>query len=142
MKIHIVTVGPPKPAYAKEGWGEYFNRLKHYHALRVTHIADKRNDTEHFRQAIGNAFLVALDIPGRQFTSEQLAQFLEQKAAEGRELCFVIGGPEGLPAEVRQQADLSWSLSKLTFPHDLAMVILLEALYRTSAINSGIKYHK
>jgi len=142
VRIHIITVGSPKLAYAKQGWDEYFGRLKHLHSIRTTHIADKHNDVAHFEQAIGSAFLVALKIEGRQLSSLQLAQFLEKRAQEGREVCFAIGGPEGLPPEIRGKADFSWSFSELTFPHDLAMVILLESLYRASTINAGSKYHK
>lgn len=142
MKIHIITVGSPKLAYAKLGWEEYWNRLKHFHTIRVTHISDKHNNAVHFEQAIGGAYLVSLDIAGRQFSSVQLAAFIEKRAQESREICFVIGGPEGLPESIRAKADMSWSFSDLTFPHDLAMVILLEALYRASTINSNTKYHK
>lgn len=142
MKIHIITVGSPKLAYAKQGWDEYFGRLKHFHTIRATHIPDKHNDVAHFEQAIGNAYMVALEIEGRQFSSPQLAAFLEKRAQEGREVCFVIGGPEGLPKEIRDIANTSWSFSRLTFPHDLAMVILLESLYRASTITAGTKYHK
>lgn len=142
MKLHITTVGTPKLPYAKQGWEEYWNRLKHFHTIRVTHIADKHNDAEHIRQAIGNAFTIVMEIKGKQFSSEGLAEFLENKSQEGRELCFVIGGPDGLPEEVRSSADLQWSMSQLTFPHDLAMVVLLESLYRASTINAGTKYHK
>lgn len=142
MKLHIVTIGSPKLSYAKEGWAEYLNRLKHFHTLRITHIPDKHNDALHFEQAIGNGYLVALEIEGKQLSSPELADFLEKHSMDGREVCFVVGGPEGLPSEIRAKADLSWSFSDLTFPHDLAMVILLEALYRASTINAGTKYHK
>jgi 23S rRNA (pseudouridine1915-N3)-methyltransferase len=142
MKLHIITVGSPKLDYAKLGWKEYWDRLKHFHNIRVTHIPDKHNDAEHIQQAIGNAYVVVMDIPGKQYSSEQLANILEQRAQDSREVCFVIGGPEGLPPEITKKAAMAWSLSDLTFPHDLAMVILLEALYRASTINAGIKYHK
>jgi 23S rRNA (pseudouridine1915-N3)-methyltransferase len=142
VKIHIVTVGSPKLDYAKIAWGEYWNRLKHFHTIRATHIPDKNNDVAHFEQAARGAYLVVLDIPGKQLSSPQLADFLEKRAQEGKEVCFIIGGPEGLPAQISAKADLSWSLSELTFPHDLAMVLLLEALYRASTINAGSKYHK
>jgi 23S rRNA (pseudouridine1915-N3)-methyltransferase len=81
-------------------------------------------------------------IEGEQLSSRQLAAFLQKRAIDGRELCLVIGGPEGLPEAVIAAADYQWSFSKLTFPHDLAMVILLEALYRASTINAGTPYHK
>lgn len=143
MKIHIVTVGEPKLPYAKQGWQEYFGRLKHYHSLRVTRVPDKHAyDGEYLLGACGGAYKVALAIEGKQLNSPELAAFLEKRALEGRELCFLIGGPEGLPQTVIDRADYAWSLSKLTFPHDLAMVVLLEALYRASTITAGTPYHR
>lgn len=143
MRIHILTVGQPKLAYAKQGWEEYLQRLKRQQTVRVTHIPDKyAYDASYTLQAVGNAYAVALVIDGQQFTSPELAAFLEKRALDGREVCFLIGGPEGLPEAVIAQADVSWGLSKLTFPHDLAMVILLETLYRASTISAGLPYHK
>jgi 23S rRNA (pseudouridine1915-N3)-methyltransferase len=143
MKMHIITVGQPKLAYAKAGWEEYWNRLKHYHQLRVTHLNDKKAyDATAILEAAGNAYKVGLIIEGKNLSSLELSQFLDQRAQEGREVCFIIGGPEGLPAEVQQKMDTAWSFSRLTFPHDLAMVVLLEALYRASTISAGQPYHK
>lgn len=142
MKLHLVTIGDPKLAYAKSGWNEYVKRLGRFHSVRSTHIADKQNDAAHLLQAAGTAYKIALVIDGSQLTSPDLAQFLEKRAQEGRELCFLIGGPEGLPAVIIGQADYQWSFSKLTFPHDLAMVILAETLYRASTIAAGHPYHK
>lgn len=142
MKLHIITIGQPKLDYAKQGWKEYWQRLKHYHGLRVTHIADKHNDAEHILEAAGSSYKVALEIEGQQFSSHELAVFLEKRALDGREVSFIIGGPDGLPDEVRAAADFQWSFGKLTLPHDLAMVTLLETLYRASTINSGQPYHR
>jgi 23S rRNA (pseudouridine1915-N3)-methyltransferase len=143
MKIHIVTIGEPKLAYAKTGWEEYLRRLQRYHQVRVTHLADKwANDASRIMQAVGNAYSVGLVIEGKQLASPDLAAFLEQRAQEGREVCFIIGGPEGLPPQVRTSVNLAWSFSDLTFPHDLAMVVLAEALYRASTIAAGHPYHK
>ncbi|HEU4913962.1 MAG TPA: 23S rRNA (pseudouridine(1915)-N(3))-methyltransferase RlmH [Candidatus Saccharimonadales bacterium] len=143
MKLHLITVGEPKLAYAKAGWDEYLKRLKHYHSLRITHIADKyAYDAGHLLDAAGSAYKVALVIDGKQYTSPELSGFLDKRALDGREICFIIGGPEGLPQGVIGQSDLQWGLSRLTFPHDLAMVVLLEALYRASTISAGIPYHK
>ena len=141
MKIHIVTVGSPKLAYATLGWEECIKRLQHYHDVRITHISNKQNDATHLLEAAKTTHLVALVIDGPQMNSEQLATFLDKKAYEAREVCFMIGGPDGLPEAVIQQADTMWSMSKLTFPHDLAMVILAETLYRSSTINDGLPYH-
>jgi 23S rRNA (pseudouridine1915-N3)-methyltransferase len=143
MKLHIVTIGEPKLAYAKAGWEEYLKRLRHYHTIQVTHIPDKRaSDSAYIQQTIGTTFAVALVVDGKQLTSPELAAFLEKRALEAREVCFIIGGPEGLPQDILQQSDFQWGLSKLTFPHDLAMVILLETLYRASTIAAGQPYHK
>lgn len=142
MKFHIITVGSPKLGYAKQGWEEYFNRLKHYHQLRVTHIPDKRNDATSILEAAGNSYKVGLVIEGNQLSSPELSDFLDKRALEGRELCFLIGGPDGLPQEVIDRLDYQWSFGKLTFPHDLAMVILLESLYRASTISAGHPYHR
>lgn len=142
MKIHLVTIGQPKLSFAKEGWKEYWKRLQHYHQMKVTHIQDKNNDAQHLLAAAGKAYKVALCIEARQFSSTQLATFLNQRALEGKEVCFLIGGPEGLPPEVIDNSDFCWSLGELTFPHDVAMVLTLEALYRASTINSGQPYHK
>ena len=142
MKIHLVTIGKPKLAYAQAGWEEYISRLKHFHQLRITHIPDKHNTAPFIITAIGNASLVALVIDEPQYSSHELANFLETQALSGREVCFVIGGPDGLMPEVIARADKTLGLSKLTFPHDLAMVILAEALYRASTINAGQPYHR
>jgi 23S rRNA (pseudouridine1915-N3)-methyltransferase len=143
MKLHLVTVGEPKLAYAREGWTEYVKRLQHYHTVRVTHVADKwAYDAAYLQQIPGSAYIVTLVINGKQFTSPELATFLEKRALDAREVCFIIGGPEGLPQPVIDQADTQLGLSKLTFPHDLAMVVLAEALYRASTITAGHPYHK
>lgn len=144
MKIHIITIGEPKLAYAKTGWAEYLQRLQRYHQVRTTHLADKwTDDAARILAAAGpQAYKVALVIEGKQLTSQELAGFLDKQAHEGRELCFIIGGPNGLPPEVIAQSDMRWSFSRLTFPHDLAMVVLLETLYRAATINAGHPYHR
>lgn len=143
MKLHILTIGAPRLPFAADGWRMYAARLQHYHRLRVTHLADKYAEDDHrILQAAGKTFKVALTVEGVQFSSSELASFLNGHAQLGTEICFIIGGPDGLPDTVRQQADVQWSLSMLTFPHDLAMVITAEALYRASTILAGHPYHK
>ena len=111
--------------------------------MRVTHLADKwAYDASYIQQTAGNAYKIALVIDGPQLTSPELAVFLDKRALDAREVCFMIGGPEGLPQEVIAQADAQLGLSRLTFPHDLAMLILAEALYRASTIQAGQPYHK
>ncbi len=132
----------PKLAYAKQGWDEYIGRLKHYHTMRITHIPDKHNTATHIAAAAGQAYTVALVIDGPQLTSPQLANRIEAWNQAGREVAFLIGGPDGLPPEVIAASDLQLSMSKLTFPHDLAMVVLAETLYRASTIAAGQPYHR
>ncbi len=142
MRIHIITVGQPKLPYARQGFDEYIKRLKHYHTVRISHIADKHNDTEHFLQTAGDAFKVALVIDGPQISSTELASKIEQWNQQGREVAFLIGGPDGLTQEAISASDLKLSFSRLTFPHDLAMVIIAETLYRSSTIAAGQPYHR
>ncbi len=142
MKLHLITIGKPKLSFAQAGLSEYLSRLKHYHDVRVSHIPDKFNDAQHILEAMGSSYKVGLVIQGTPFNSQQLAEFLDKRANEGREVCFVIGGPNGLPTEVIAACNYQWSFSQLTFPHDLAMVVLAEALYRASTINAGQPYHR
>jgi 23S rRNA (pseudouridine1915-N3)-methyltransferase len=143
MKLHIITIGKPKLHYAQEGWQEYLKRLERYHTVQVTHLADKwAYDSQMILKAAAKTYKVALVIDGAQLSSEGLAEFLKKQALESREVSLIVGGPEGLPQEVIDSADFRWSLSRLTFPHDLAMVVLLETLYRASTIVEGHPYHK
>lgn len=143
MKLHIVTVGKPKLEYAKRGWDEYFIRLQRLHTVRLTQLADKfAYDSNKILEAVQGTYVVALEIQGHELSSPALADFLSKRELDAREVSLLIGGPEGLPEMVRQQADYQWSLGRLTLPHDLAMVVTLEALYRASTINAGLPYHK
>jgi 23S rRNA (pseudouridine1915-N3)-methyltransferase len=143
MKLHIITIGQPKLLYAKQGWEEYYGRLQRLHTIRATHLSDKYvNDTAKILETAGKSYKVVMEITGQQFSSPELAEFLTKRELESREVSFIIGGPEGLPQEVIDAADFKWSLGKLTLPHDLAMVNLLEALYRASTINANLPYHK
>ncbi len=141
MRLHIVTVGKPKKAYAQEGFAMFTDRLNKLHDLRTTHIPDKHNDADHILAATNKSYRVSLIINGPQLTSEELAGFMKKRELEAREVSFIIGGPDGLPTEVIEASDATLGFSKLTFPHDLAMVILAETLYRSSSINVGHPYH-
>ena len=143
MKLHLVTVGKPKLSYAVEGWNDYLSRLQRLHSVRVTQLGDKYADNvAKFQEVTAGTYVVALEINGKDITSHQLADFLRTRELEAREISFVIGGPDGLPNEIRTNADYQWSLSRLTLPHDLAMVVTLEALFRASTINARLPYHR
>lgn len=143
MKLHVITIGKPKLAYAQMGWDEYLGRLKRLHTVRVTQLGDKyANDAAKILEAAQGSYRVVLEIQGKLLSSEELAGFIKDRELEARELSFIIGGPDGLPQQVRASADLQLSFGRLTLPHDLAMVTLLEALYRASTINTGLPYHR
>jgi 23S rRNA (pseudouridine1915-N3)-methyltransferase len=142
MKLHIITIGKPKLHYARLGWDEYLGRLQKHHDVSTTQLGDKyANDTSKILGAAGNSYKVALVIGAKEFSSEELAEFLKDKELESRDVAWIIGGPDGLPADVIAACDRQFGISRLTFPHDLAMVILLETLYRASTINAGTPYH-
>ena len=86
--------------------------------------------------------VVLLDERGKQMTSKTLASSLSDWLADGRDLCFVIGGPDGVAAACRQRADMSWSLSDLTLPHGLARVLFAEQMYRAWSLQNGHPYHR
>jgi len=143
MKLHIVTIGKPKLAYAQTGWADYLARLQRLHTVRITQLADKyADDAAKFREVTAGTYTVALEINGKDLSSRQLADFLRTRELEAREVSCIIGGPDGLPQAIRESADFQWSLSRLTLPHDLAMVVTLEALFRASTINAGLPYHR
>jgi 23S rRNA (pseudouridine1915-N3)-methyltransferase len=143
MNIKIITIGQPKLEFAKSGFAEYVKRLQFFHRVEIRHLKDGVKDKEVLKEGEG-LFRIILDEQGKEFdSSRELAEFLENKAVQGQgNICFIIGGPEGLSEKVKKHADLIWSLSRLTFPHDLAMVILAEALYRAGTISAGHPYHK
>jgi 23S rRNA (pseudouridine1915-N3)-methyltransferase len=87
-------------------------------------------------------YVVVLDERGRELRSRELAQWLQQRMHAGRDLAFVIGGPDGLAAEVSARADFTWSLSQLTLPHALVRVLLAEQLYRAQSLLAGHPYHR
>ena len=90
----------------------------------------------------GSDRIITLDIPGREYTSEALAARLQHWQENSRRIALIIGGPEGITAEIKALADESWSLGKLTLPHPLVRIIVAEALYRAWSINRNHPYHR
>ncbi len=143
MKIHFITIGRPKLEYARLGWDEYTARLSRLHQLKVGHVPDKyAYDAGKIAEYQAGTYKVVLDIEAKEFSSQDLAKKLVDLEMMSKEISFLIGGPDGLPNEIRQSADMLWSLGKLTLPHDLAMVVALEAIYRASTINANLPYHR
>ena len=159
MKITIITVGKLKEKYLKDAIAEYSKRLSKYCKLEIVEVADEKtpeNASEVVEDAIRSkeaerilkyvkedAFVITLEIAGKQLTSEEFADKIEQLGVRGiSHIIFVIGGSIGLGKEVLAKSDFALSFSKMTFPHQLMRVILLEQVYRSYWIISGQPYHK
>lgn len=159
MKISIVCVGRLKEKYWTAAVDEYSKRLGKYIKLDITELPDekapesmsvaqerqvKEKEGERILKAIkDDAFVVTLEIEGKQLTSVELAGFISEKMTRGvSHIAFVIGGSLGLSDEVIKKSDYHLSFSKMTFPHQLMRVILLEQIYRACRINAGEPYHK
>lgn len=159
MNISIVTVGKLKEKYLKQGIEEYLKRLGAYAKVDVVEVADEKapeelSDTEmiQVKQKEGerilakinpDAYVIALAINGKLKSSEELADSLDKLATYGKsKVAFVIGGSLGLSDEVLKRSDEQLSFSKMTFPHQLMRLILVEQIYRAFRINRGEPYHK
>ncbi len=159
MKITIISVGKVKEKFFTDAIKEYTKRLSKYCKLSEDVISDERADESFSQMEIEqvkikegtkilnkiktNTYVFVLDINGKQLSSEELAQKINTLGIEGNsDLTFVIGGSNGLSDEVLKRADYKLSFSKMTFPHQLFKIILLEQIYRAFKINSGEAYHK
>lgn len=159
MNLTIISVGKLKEKYLKEGINEYLKRLSKYAKVEIIEVPDEKapenlseREEENIKDKEGqnilkhikdNMFVVALDIQGKHLSSEEFAQFLSQRAIEGNSsIAFIIGGSIGLSKGVLNRADFKLSFSKMTFPHQLMRLILLEQIYRAYRIISGEPYHK
>src|SRR4029077_5091706 len=155
MKIQLWSIGKSHEHYVKAGIEDFSKRISKYYPVAWTIIPVPKNaaglpaiDLKKKEADIIIAsmkkgdYLVALDEKGKQFSSDGLAQFIELRGNEGtKNLIFLIGGAYGLDEEVLQKANQRWSLSQLTFPHQLVRLILAEQLYRACTIIRNEKYH-
>lgn len=155
MKITLYAFGKIKSKFWQAACKEYCRRIVHYNSLEIKELKDSRHPEKERLLAIDDesnrllaaipksAFLVVLDSRGKQRNSRQLAGLIEQKQNYGpADLVFAIGGAFGFSESVLARADIVLSLSEMTFPHELARVILLEQMYRAFTILRGEKYHK
>lgn len=159
MKISIITVGKLKEKYLKQGIDEYLKRLSTYAKVEIIEVADekapeqlseaemeevKRKEGERILSHLSeDTYIITLEISGRMLSSEQLAAKIDELGTYGKsKLAFIIGGSLGLSKEVQNRSDLALSFSKMTFPHQLMRLILLEQIYRAYRINRGEPYHK
>ncbi|QTN01152.1 23S rRNA (pseudouridine(1915)-N(3))-methyltransferase RlmH [Sediminibacillus dalangtanensis] len=159
MKITIISVGKLKEKYLKQGIAEYVKRLGAYAKVEEIEVPDEKApenlsaaDMEMVKQKEGDRILakigaddyvISLEIKGEMITSEQLASKIDKLTTYGNsKIVFVIGGSLGLSNDVQQRSNYALSFSKLTFPHQLMRLVLLEQVYRAFRINRGEPYHK
>ena len=155
MKLQLVAVGTKMPAWVTTGFQEYQRRFPRDLPLELIEISagkrGKNADIERILQREGeqmlaavskSACIVTLDIPGRPWTTPQLATELERWQMDGRDVAILIGGPEGLSPACKAAAEQSWSLSTLTLPHPLVRVLAAESLYRAWSVNNNHPYHR
>ncbi len=138
MRYRVVAVGRVKDAALRAACDAYLGRLRHYTHLEEREVKDEARILEAVPE---DSRLVALERAGDEWTSEELADRTARWEREGRDVVFAIGGADGLPEAALRRAERRWSLSRLTFPHDLARVLLYEQLYRAYTIRRGEPYH-
>jgi 23S rRNA (pseudouridine1915-N3)-methyltransferase len=155
MKISLWTIGKANDGYVKEGIEDFTKRISRYfpvewaiipvpkNAGMLSEVDLRKREAEIILQWLRpDDFLVALDERGRQLSSESLAQFLQSRSNESiKNLVFLIGGAYGLDDGILKKAKFTWSLSNLTFPHQLVRLILSEQIYRACTILRNEKYH-
>jgi len=155
VQINLLAVGTRMPAWVGEGYREYARRMPRECSLVLNEIPlAHRSKSQAIERAVneeGKRMLaalsdrqqvIALDVKGRSWSTEQLAQQLDNWKQDGRDISLLVGGPDGLAAECLQRAEQVWSLSSLTLPHPLVRVLLAEQLYRAWSLNSGHPYHR
>ena len=160
IKINLLTVGKLKEKYWRDACSEYSKRLSAFCKLEIVELAESRlsdnpsekeilsalnNEAKGFKPYIDkkSSVNIAMCIEGKQMTSEQFSQKISTLAVDGvSNLVFVLGSSFGLADELKKQSDFRFSMSEMTFPHQMARVMLLEQLYRAFQIANGGQYHK
>lgn len=158
MNINVICIGKLKEKYWTAAIEEYSKRLGSYCSLKIVELKESRlpknagagdelnvinKEGEEILSKIADGdYVVALEVEGKLLDSVELAHEVEAAAMRHSTIDFVIGGSLGLSTAVKRRANLGWSLGRITLPHQLARVVLLEQIYRAYKINSGETYHK
>ena len=159
MKITLITVGKIKEKYLRDAIAEYSKRLSRYCKLEILEVADEKTPDQAsevvensirdkegeriLKQIRDYMYVITLEIGGKMLSSEELAEKIDSLGIQGKSsIAFVIGGSIGLGEAVLKRSDYALSFSKMTFPHQLMRVILLEQVYRSYRIINGEPYHK
>lgn len=141
MKITLITVGKPRQNFIIDGISEYIKRLNGFTDFAMIHVKE-RDLLEKLMKTTKRARLILLDERGDVFTSNAFAKFLEKEKQLSHDLVFLIGGTEGHTPEVRALTHASMALSSFTLPHELALLMFTETLYRSLTITAGHPYHR
>jgi 23S rRNA (pseudouridine1915-N3)-methyltransferase len=155
MRIRLISVGTRMPSWVKEGTTEYSKRIERYLNFSLVEVplakraknqsaeVSKAKEGVDLRAQIKPGdYVVALDVVGKPFSTADLAGRIQNFRADGRDLAFLVGGPDGLDAACLARSDARWSLSALTLPHPLVRILMIEQLYRAASIMSGHPYHR
>lgn len=159
MKITLIAVGKIKEKYLRDAIAEYTKRLSKYCRLEIIEVADEKtpeNVSENVENTIrdkegerilkhikDDMYVITLEISGKMLASEELAEKIDRLGIQGKSsIAFIIGGSIGLGQKILERSDYALSFSKMTFPHQLMRVILLEQVYRSYRIINGEPYHK
>ncbi len=159
LSVTVICIGKLKEAFFRDAAAEYQKRLSRFCGLNIKELSEyslpenpsdaqidtalKKEGEAVLNEIPSGAYTVALCVEGKQLSSPELAEKLESVALSGKSsVCFIIGSSFGLSDEVKQRCDLKLSFSRLTFPHQLFRVLLLEQIYRAFSITNKMKYHK
>jgi 23S rRNA (pseudouridine1915-N3)-methyltransferase len=149
LRVRILAIGTRMPEWVATAYDEYTRRLKSSLRVELEELPQgkdkaraKADEEKRLLERAGDDYLVALDEHGKSLTTYDLAKWLSQRQLDGRNVCFLVGGPDGLGPEILKKANLRWSLSALTFPHAMVRVILAEALYRAHSVLHNHPYHR
>jgi len=155
MQLQVAAIGQRMPRWVNDAWTEYARRMPPGLALTLREInlekRGKNADTKRLTYVESTALyaampkrarVIALDVRGQAWSTEKLAVNLEQWMGDGRDVGFMIGGPDGIVTDIMQKADNRWSLGPLTLPHPLVRVVLAEQLYRAWTITQNHPYHR
>jgi 23S rRNA (pseudouridine1915-N3)-methyltransferase len=149
LRVRILAVGTRMPGWVTSAYEDYTRRLKSSMRVDLEELPQARDkaraktdEQARLLARAGDDYLVALDEHGESLTTVELSRWLAERLQDGRNLCFVIGGPDGLGPDILKKASLRWSLSGLTFPHAMVRVILAEQLYRAHSVLHNHPYHR
>ena len=145
MKHQVIVAGKPALSYAKDGTAEYLKRLRRYGTYELKHIKDGSSEdvSQRLREVSEGTLRIVMDERGENLTTDALTAKVKQWEMRGvKRASYLIGASDGHTQQLRNEADLIWALSPLTLQHELALVVLLEQLYRVATIQRGEPYHR